>query len=261
MKFVNYATYVDNQQTLADLRPRHRQYLTSLLAEGKLAAAGLFTDGTGELFVYELDSIDAAKEAAAADPFAAGGALACYEVKPWDLVVAGARLVPLLENTRYRPATIDGVDIFYREAGPEDAPVLLLLHGFPTSSRMFRNLVPRLSDAYRVIAPDYPGFGHSAVPDRAGFDYTFDHFAEVIDKLLDQLGIRQFAMYVMDFGAPVGYTGSRSGIPSESPRSSPRTRRSTRRNPADGGQRSASTGPTAPLSTGTRRARTWSWTD
>ena len=105
----------------------------------------------------------------------------------------------------YRSAAVEGVDVFYREAGPDDAPVVLLLHGFPTSSRMFRNLIPALSDAYRVIAPDYPGFGHSAVPDRTEFGYTFDHLADVTDGLLDQLGIEDFALYVMDFGAPVGF--------------------------------------------------------
>jgi pimeloyl-ACP methyl ester carboxylesterase len=107
--------------------------------------------------------------------------------------------------THYRTASVNGVDIFYREAGPKDAPVLLLLHGFPSSSRMFRDLIPQLSDKYRVIAPDYPGFGHSAVPDRADFAYTFDHLAQIIDQLLDQLGVGSFALYVMDFGAPVGY--------------------------------------------------------
>jgi pimeloyl-ACP methyl ester carboxylesterase len=107
--------------------------------------------------------------------------------------------------THYRRAEVDGVELFYREAGPHDAPVLLLLHGFPSSSRMFRELIPRLADAYRVIAPDYPGFGHSGVPDRDDFGYTFDHLAEVIDKLLSQLEVRQFTLYVMDFGGPVGY--------------------------------------------------------
>ena len=107
--------------------------------------------------------------------------------------------------TRYRTATVDGVGVFYREAGPPDAPVVVLLHGFPSSSRMFRDLIPRLSDAYHVIAPDYPGFGHSAVPDRADFAYTFDHLAEITGQLLDQLGVRRFALYVMDFGAPIGF--------------------------------------------------------
>ena len=105
----------------------------------------------------------------------------------------------------YRSAAVEGVDVFYRKAGAGDAPVVLLLHGFPTSSRMFRNLIPALSDAYRVIAPDYPGFGHSAVPDRTEFGYTFDHLADVMDGLLDRWRIEDFALYVMDFGAPVGF--------------------------------------------------------
>src|SRR5438876_8198586 len=96
--------------------------------------------------------------------------------------------------THYRTTSIDGVDVFHREASPM-SPVLLLLHGFPPSSRMFRNLIPQLSVAYHVIAPDYPGFGHSGVPDRAVFTYTFDHLADVMDKLLDQLAVRRFALY------------------------------------------------------------------
>ena len=86
--------------------------------------------------------------------------------------------------THHRTASIDGVDIFYREAGPTDAPVVLLLHGFPTSSHMFRNLIPALADRYHVIAPDYPGYGQSAMPDRSTFAYTFDRFAELVDGLL-----------------------------------------------------------------------------
>ncbi len=107
--------------------------------------------------------------------------------------------------TRHRMATVDGVGIFYREAGPKDGPVLVLLHGFPSSSHMFRNLIPALSDRYRVIAPDYPGFGQSAAPDRARFDYSFARFAELMDGLLGQLGIARYALYVMDYGAPVGF--------------------------------------------------------
>ncbi len=107
--------------------------------------------------------------------------------------------------THHRTATIDGVKIFYREAGPEDAPAVLLLHGFPTSSHMFRNLIPALADQYHVIAPDYPGFGQSDMPDRAKFAYTFDHYAELIDGLLDRIGVEKYAMYVMDYGAPVGW--------------------------------------------------------
>lgn len=105
----------------------------------------------------------------------------------------------------YRTAKIEGLDIFYREAGPADAPVVLLLHGFPTSSHMFRNLIPLLADRYHVIAPDYPGYGQSASPDRGKFAYTFGGVADIVDKLLDHLAVKSYAMYVMDYGAPVGY--------------------------------------------------------
>src|SRR5947209_2340692 len=92
--------------------------------------------------------------------------------------------------THYHTKTVDGVSIFYREAGPADGPVVLLLHGFPTSSHMFRNLIPALADHYHVIAPDYPGFGESAMPDHLQFAYTFGHYAELIDGLLQQLGMQ-----------------------------------------------------------------------
>ena len=105
----------------------------------------------------------------------------------------------------HRHATIDGVKVFYREAGPLDGPVMLLLHGFPTSSHMFRNLIPLLADRYRVIAPDYPGYGQSDAPSRTEFAYTFAHYAEIVDGLVEKLGARRYAMYVMDYGAPVGY--------------------------------------------------------
>lgn len=108
-------------------------------------------------------------------------------------------------NTRYLSKEVDGVKIFYREAGPADGPVVLLLHGFPTSSHMFRNLIPALSDRYRVIAPDYPGYGQSDAPDRAKFAYTFARYADMVDNLMGQLGAKRYAMYVMDYGAPVGY--------------------------------------------------------
>ncbi|TDH63839.1 alpha/beta hydrolase [Dankookia rubra] len=115
-------------------------------------------------------------------------------------VAAGAPPV-----VHYRVASIEGVKVFYREAGPADAPVVLLLHGFPTSSHMFRNLIPSLADRYRVVAPDYPGFGQSDMPDHKAFAYTFDRFGTLVDGLLDRLGIGRYAMYVMDYGAPVGW--------------------------------------------------------
>ena len=105
----------------------------------------------------------------------------------------------------YRTETIDGVKVFYREAGPADGPVVLLLHGFPTSSHMFRNLIPLLADRYRVIAPDYPGYGHSDAPDHTKFTYSFSHYADIVDTLVQRLGATRYAMYVMDYGAPVGY--------------------------------------------------------
>jgi pimeloyl-ACP methyl ester carboxylesterase len=115
------------------------------------------------------------------------------------------RAEPAVPVIRYRTEKIDGVNVFYREAGPADAPVLLLLHGFPTSSHMFRNLIPLLADRYRVIAPDYPGYGHSDAPDRSAFAYTFANLAQVVDKLTVALGVDKYSMYVMDYGAPIGY--------------------------------------------------------
>jgi pimeloyl-ACP methyl ester carboxylesterase len=106
---------------------------------------------------------------------------------------------------RNRTLTVDGHRIFFREAGDAGRPALLLLHGFPTSSHMFRDLIPRLADRYRVIAPDLPGFGFSAMPERAGFAYTFDNLARVIDGFTDAVGLERYALYVFDYGAPVGF--------------------------------------------------------
>lgn len=109
------------------------------------------------------------------------------------------------DNTRYKEEKIDGIKIFYREAGSSNAETVLLLHGFPTSSHMFRNLIPELAKKYHVIAPDYPGFGYSDAPKRADFKYTFDNYADLMEKLLRKLQIDQYALYVMDYGAPIGF--------------------------------------------------------
>ena len=108
-------------------------------------------------------------------------------------------------STLHKTIEVDGLEIFYREAGPEDALTILLLHGFPTSSHMFRNLIPALSDQFHLVAPDYPGFGSSSMPKVDEFDYTFDRMAEVIDLWIDKLGLRKYSVYLMDYGAPVGY--------------------------------------------------------
>ena len=107
--------------------------------------------------------------------------------------------------THYRTVQIDGLDLFYREAGPANAPVVLLLHGFPASSFMYRDLIRQLADRFRVIAPDYPGFGYSAAPSTKDYAYTFDHLADVIAKFTDRLGLDRYAIYMQDFGGPVGF--------------------------------------------------------
>ena len=105
----------------------------------------------------------------------------------------------------YRTAQIDGLTIFYREAGPKAAPVLLLLHGLPSSSRMFEPLFARLSDRYHLVAPDYPGFGHSDWPDPKKFAYTFDRYAEIMNRFTEALGLPGYTLYMQDYGGPVGF--------------------------------------------------------
>jgi pimeloyl-ACP methyl ester carboxylesterase len=105
----------------------------------------------------------------------------------------------------HKTTRINDLDIFYREAGAQDAPAILLLHGFPTSSNMFRNLIPRLAESFHLIAPDYPGFGQSSMPDHKSYAYTFENYAGIVDQLAEQLGVNEYSLYLMDYGAPVGY--------------------------------------------------------
>jgi pimeloyl-ACP methyl ester carboxylesterase len=108
-------------------------------------------------------------------------------------------------QTTYRTVRVRGLDIFYREAGDRSAPTVLLLHGFPSSSHMFRNLIPALADRFHVVAPDYPGFGQSSMPRVDQFDYTFDNLAGVIDEFTEKVGLTDYALYMQDYGAPIGF--------------------------------------------------------
>jgi pimeloyl-ACP methyl ester carboxylesterase len=110
-----------------------------------------------------------------------------------------------MTRASYRTVSVDGFNVFYREAGPVGGPKLLLLHGFPTASHMFRDLMPLLSERIHVVAPDLPGFGKSDMPARDSFEYTFDNIASVIDRFTEEIGFNDFALYVFDYGAPTGF--------------------------------------------------------
>jgi pimeloyl-ACP methyl ester carboxylesterase len=107
--------------------------------------------------------------------------------------------------TKYKTIQVDGVRLFYREGGPSDAPVILLLHGLPSSSRMFEPLLSHLSDRFHLVAPDYPGFGHSDWPSPVGFDYTFDHLSKIITQFAEALKLPSYTLYMQDYGGPVGF--------------------------------------------------------
>ena len=117
----------------------------------------------------------------------------------------GSSMTSTRETMTYHRVAVDGINIFYREAGPKDAPTILMLHGFPSSSRMFDPLIPLLADRYHLIAPDYPGFGNSDAPPPAEFSYTFDHLAETTAKLTDAIGLKSYVLFMQDFGGPVGF--------------------------------------------------------
>ena len=151
-----------------------------------------------------------------------------------------------VENpTAYRTAKIDGLTIFYREAGPENAPTILLLHGLPSSSRMFEPLFARLSDRFHLVAPDYPGFGHSDWPDPKKFAYTFGHYAEIMNHFTEALGLARYTQYKQDYGGPVGLRmalATRTGSRPSSSRTPWRTTKAWGRT----GRRAAPSGPIAP---------------
>jgi pimeloyl-ACP methyl ester carboxylesterase len=123
----------------------------------------------------------------------------------WVLAQDNQKENPMNTLVSYRTVQVDGLSIFYREAGPKDAPALLLLHGLPSSSRMYEPLLQRLSDRYHLIAPDYPGFGHSDWPDPTQFAYTFDHIATVMEHFTETLGLTYYSLYMQDYGGPVGF--------------------------------------------------------
>jgi pimeloyl-ACP methyl ester carboxylesterase len=128
------------------------------------------------------------------------GTVVALALGPWASAEQGVMSQPVF----YRTIKVDGLSIFYREAGPRDAPVLLLLHGLPSSSRMFEPLLSRLGDKFHLIAPDYPGFGHSDWPNPKEFAYTFDHIASVMDQFTQELRLKPYTLYMQDYGGPVG---------------------------------------------------------
>ena len=118
----------------------------------------------------------------------------------------GVARAPIRKHaTTYKSIDVNGLSIFYREAGSPDAPTLLLLHGFPSSSRMYEPLFTRLADAFHLVAPDYPGFGNSDAPDSTAFDYTFDNVAQIIERFTELMGIDRYSLFLQDYGGPVGF--------------------------------------------------------
>jgi pimeloyl-ACP methyl ester carboxylesterase len=132
-------------------------------------------------------------------------ASALMMVTVWTIASSSLFAADSSPQVLYKTAKVGDLDIFYREAGSKDAPTVLLLHGFPTSSQMFRNLIPALADQYHLVAPDYPGYGNSSMPAHDKFSYTFDNLAKVIDEFTEKIGLTKYAIYVQDYGAPVGY--------------------------------------------------------
>src|SRR3954463_1924512 len=120
-------------------------------------------------------------------------------------VLAQSKELAMAEHVSYRTVQVDGLSIFYREAGPKDAPTLLLLHGLPSSSRMFEPLLTRLADKFHLVAPDYPGFGHSDAPSAKDYQYTFDNIARLMDRFTEVMKLNKYTLYMQDYGGPVGF--------------------------------------------------------
>jgi pimeloyl-ACP methyl ester carboxylesterase len=136
---------------------------------------------------------------------AAALTLSCLSATPIEAAGTVTSSVPNSRATTYKTATVNGLNIFYREAGPANAPAILLLHGFPSSSRMFDTLMPLLADRYHLIAPDYPGFGNSEAPTPENFTYTFDTIADIVDGFTQAIHLDRYALYLQNYGGPVGY--------------------------------------------------------
>jgi len=129
----------------------------------------------------------------------------CIALGVSAMAQSGGKEASMQQPIFYRTVQVDGLSVFYREAGPKEAPTILLLHGLPSSSRMFQPLLTRLADSYHLVAPDYPGFGHSDWPDPKQFDYTFDHIAVVMNDFTEALGLQHYTLYMQDYGGPVGF--------------------------------------------------------
>src|SRR6202140_4524492 len=149
--------------------------------------------------------IDAHGNQKPAIPLVAAGLLLVLLAPAWVLAQDKQKENSMRKPVSYRTVQVDALSIFYREAGPKDAPALLLLHGLPSSSRMYEPLFSRLADRYHLIAPDYPGFGHSDWPDAKKFAYTFDHYAEIMNHFTEALGLPRYTLYMQDYGGPVGF--------------------------------------------------------
>ena len=133
-----------------------------------------------------------------------------YTVFLLSLLISVVLIQPSYANTNvndvhYKTVEIEGLNVFYREAGDPNNPTILLLHGFPTSSHMFRDLIPQLADEYHLVAPDYPGYGQSSMPSVDEFEYSFDNVANIVDQFIDKVGLKSYSLYLMDYGAPIGF--------------------------------------------------------